>query len=124
MDGGKNMKIHVHSAERKENGWNMSCDETLQGLKPKRHMLVDSDACAFVYILEASDAFVYVVMPKAVWGALKEALATNEPIFLVGRDATIELEGIHEEVAYLIDNIKGNANYGEEMEQAVTAFFA
>ncbi|MCL6617277.1 MAG: hypothetical protein K6T39_09305, partial [Anoxybacillus ayderensis] len=67
---------------------------------------------------------VYVVMSKAVWGALKEALATNEPIFLVGRDATIELEGIHEEVAYLIDNIKENANYGEKMEQAVTAFFA
>lgn len=118
------MKIYVHTAEKKENGWHMICDAALHNLKPKRHMLVDSDACAFVYILEATDAFIYVVMPKAVWGAIKEALHTNAPMFLVGSDATIELEGIHEEVAYLIDNIKGNANYGEEMEQAVTAFFA
>ncbi|CUA79388.1 hypothetical protein [Anoxybacillus suryakundensis] len=124
MDGGQKMKIYVHTAEKKEHGWYVTCEASLQGLKPKRHMLVDSDECAFVYILEASDAFVYVVMSKDVWGAMKEALRTNEPMFLVGSDATIELEGIHEEVTYLIENIKGNANYGEEMEQAVTAFFA
>lgn len=57
-------------------------------------------------------------------GALKEVLATKEPVFLVGSDTTIALDGIHEEMAYLIENIKGNANYGDEMEQAVTAFFA
>ncbi|MCL9970406.1 hypothetical protein MX569_07300 [Anoxybacillus kestanbolensis] len=118
------MKIYVHTAEKKENGWYFLCEASLQGLQAKRHMLVDSDACAFAYILEAADAFVYVIMPKEVWGAIKEALRTNEPVFLVGNDATIELEGIHEEVAYLIENIAGNANYGEEMEQAVTAFFA
>ncbi|MCG6182600.1 hypothetical protein H1215_08145 [Anoxybacillus sp. LAT_38] len=123
-DGGTNMKIYVHTAEKKENGWYFLCEASLQGLQAKRHMLVDSDACAFAYILEAADAFVYVIMPKEVWGAIKEALRTNEPVFLVGNDATIELEGIHEEVAYLIENIAGNANYGEEMEQAVTAFFA
>ncbi|MGG3999361.1 hypothetical protein [Anoxybacillus kestanbolensis] len=118
------MKIYVHTAEKKENGWYFLCEASLQGLQPRQHMLVDSDECAFIYILEAEDAFVYVVMPKNVWGALKEVLVTKEPVFLVGSDTTIALDGIHEEIAYLIENIKGNANYGEEMEQAVTAFFA
>ena len=118
------MKIYVHAAERQERGWMMMCDASLQGFQPRQHMLVDSDECAFIYILEAEDAFVYVVMPKNVWGALKEVLATKEPVFLAGSDTTIALDGIHEEMAYLIENIKGNANYGDEMEQAVTAFFA
>jgi hypothetical protein len=36
---------------------------------------------------------------------------------------TIELTDIHDELSYLLENIKGNANYGEEMEKKVVETF-
>ena len=35
----------------------------------------------------------------------------------------LELNGFHDELGYLIENIKDNANYGEEMEERVKRIF-
>ncbi|KPC98746.1 hypothetical protein LR69_03081 [Geobacillus sp. BCO2] len=90
---------------------------------PKRHMLVDSDALAFAYILETDDRFLYVMIPKPWWPELKAALDAKEPVWLRCGERTLELEQFHDELSYLLENIRGNANYGEALEQAVQDVF-
>ncbi len=48
---------------------------------------------------------------------------TKIPVLLEAGDQTIELAGLHEELEYLLENIKDNANYGEEMEEKVKRVF-
>ena len=86
-------------------------------------MLVDSDALAFVYILETDDRFLYVIIPKQWWPELKAAFAEGEPIWLESEGMALELEQFGEELAYLLENIRDNANYGETFEQAVQEVF-
>ncbi|MGX1900563.1 hypothetical protein EDD69_10449 [Thermolongibacillus altinsuensis] len=120
-------KIYIDSVEKKEDGIYLivqSHSFSLENAKAKRYMLVDSDHLSFIYIMEVGDEFVYVVMPQHVWPNLKEAMLTNIPVFLKSNEVVIELEGMKEELTYLIDNIKGNANYGDEMEKAVTEMFS
>ncbi|RFU64115.1 UPF0738 family protein [Peribacillus glennii] len=93
------------------------------GLTPKGQMLVDSDGASFIYIMENEDDYTYISLPEAVWPKLKAAMADKIPAFLSERDNKIELEGIYEELAYLIDNIQGNSNYGEEFVSRVEQVF-
>lgn len=51
------------------------------------------------------------------------AYAQKIPVVLEAGDQTIELAGLHEELEYLLENIKDNANYGEEMEGKVKRVF-
>ncbi|KAF1680189.1 hypothetical protein [Bacillus sp. SKDU12] len=90
--------------------------------KPSGQMLVDSDRFAFVYILELADSFEYVMIKEDVWPELKQAHAKRLPVVLKAGDKTIELAGLHEELEYLLENIKDNANYGE-MEEKVKRVF-
>ncbi|CAM3994619.1 hypothetical protein NSQ51_04160 [Geobacillus sp. FSL K6-0789] len=95
----------------------------LARVTPKRHMLVDSDALAFAYILETDDRFLYVMIPKPWWPELKAALDAKEPVWLRCGERTLELEQFHDELSYLLENIRGNANYGEALERAVQEMF-
>ncbi|MBB5325543.1 hypothetical protein HNQ34_002644 [Anoxybacillus tepidamans] len=96
---------------------------SLEGAIPKRYMLTDSDHLSFIYILEAVDEFIYVFIPQKFWGEMKEVLAQSLNVFLQAGATELELIGFKEELAYLIENIEGNANYGEEMEKAVKDTF-
>jgi hypothetical protein len=91
--------------------------------EPKRYMLADSDGLSFIYILEAADEFIYVTIPQPLWREMKEALHQPSPVFLQCGGRELELSSFQEELAYLIENIEGNANYGEEMEKAVKEAF-
>lgn len=95
---------------------------SLEEAVPKRYMLVNSDEQAFVYILEQGDEFIYVSIPKRCWQGIKEVLAKSLTVWLQAGNE-LELIGFSEELAYLIENIEGNANYGEEMEKAVKETF-
>jgi len=95
---------------------------SLEEAIPKRYMLVNSDEQAFVYILEQGDEFIYVSIPKRCWQGIKEVLAKPLAVWLQAGNE-LELIGFSEELAYLIENIEGNANYGEEMEKAVKETF-
>ncbi|MBU8787341.1 MULTISPECIES: UPF0738 family protein [Bacillus] len=91
--------------------------------KPAGRMLADSDHFAFVYILEQGDSFQYAILNESIWPDMKSALDRHIPVFLnIGKEE-LELEGFHTELQYLIDNIKDNANYGEEMEERVKRAF-
>ncbi|MCY7855704.1 hypothetical protein [Bacillus sonorensis] len=91
--------------------------------KPAGRMLADSDHFAFVYILEQGDSFQYVMLDERIWSDMKSALDQHIPVFLIIGDRQLELIGLHDELRYLIENIKDNANYGEEMEERVKRVF-
>ncbi|MBA2874943.1 UPF0738 family protein [Thermaerobacillus caldiproteolyticus] len=96
---------------------------SLEGAKAKHYMLTDSDHLAFIYILEVNDEFVYVTIPQSLWKDLKAVLSGEFRVFLQSGTMRLELPQFKEELAYLLENIEGNANYGEEMEKAVKEIF-
>lgn len=119
-------KLMVEKIEkRNERLWLISNDSpfSLEHAKPKNHMLVDSDNIAFIYILETEEDFIYVTIPYEHWTDMKQVLTESIPVFLQSGTAELELTNFKEELAYLIENIDGNANYGEQMEQTVKEIF-
>ncbi|AMX83244.1 hypothetical protein GS3922_05865 [Geobacillus subterraneus] len=121
-----NNKVTVERAERKDGRLWLHVDDVpvpLANVTPKRHMLVDSDGLAFVYILETADRFLYVIIPRQWWPELKAAFAKEETIWLESGGTAVELEQFGEELAYLLENIRGNANYGETLERSVQEVF-
>ncbi|MGG3623171.1 hypothetical protein ABES25_06350 [Bacillus gobiensis] len=92
-------------------------------IKATGQMLVDSDNFAFVYVLEYKQAFYYAILQEQVWPQINNALESDMPVYISIGSRTIELIGIHEELSYLLGNIKDNANYGEEMEKKVIDAF-
>lgn len=96
----------------------------IQGLQAKGQMLVDSDNLAFIYILETADEFVYAGLPHTIWTELREAKDKGLKVILQIKEQNLELIDLFDELDYLLENIKGNANYGEEMEKKVVELFA
>lgn len=86
-------------------------------------MLVDSDGLSFVYLLETEEAYTYIIIPHHYWKDLKTALTKQLPVFLTNNHDRILLTGFQEELAYLIENIKGNSNYGDKMVTEVEVVF-
>jgi hypothetical protein len=116
----------VEKVEKRDERLSLISDHppfSLEQAKPKNHMLVDSDKIAFIYILETDEDFIYVVIPYQFWTDIKQVLTDNIPIFLQSGTIELELTNFKEELTYLIENIDGNANYGEQMEQAVKEIF-
>ena len=96
----------------------------MQGLQAKGQMLVDSDQLAFIYILETADEFVYAGLPHTIWTELREAKDKGLKVILKIKEQNLELVDLFDELDYLLENIKGNANYGEEMENKVVQLFS
>ncbi|TYS31993.1 hypothetical protein [Bacillus pumilus] len=97
-------------------------EEQIQKAKASGQMLVDSDHFAFVYILENEESFSYLILGEHTWAPLKEAMNHDLPVYLAAEDHLLELIQLHQELHYLIDNIKDNANYGD-MEEKVKSTF-
>lgn len=119
-------KIYIKSLEQIDDAlifYAENTDIAVQELQPKQHMLVDSDNLAFLYILESEQGFVYVSIPHTVWPEWKQLQAEAQKAYVKVNEAMIELEGLQEELEYLIHNIEGNANYGEELVHQVETIF-
>ncbi|MCT2342763.1 hypothetical protein [Niallia taxi] len=119
-------KLQVLNAEIADTKIILEVDESypVSQLTPKGQILVDSDSFAFIYIAEKEDEYVYIVLHKDIWLSIKKGLAANLKLYLSNGQDNLELIDWKEEMEYLIDNIEGNGNYGEEMEQAVTSVFS
>jgi hypothetical protein len=96
---------------------------SLNNYKASGQMLVDSDGLSFVYLLEKEEDYTYIVIPNTVWNELKTALTEQLPVYLSNQGERLLLNQFHEELSYLIENIKGNSNYGEKMVNEVEAVF-
>ena len=86
-------------------------------------MLVDSDGLSFIYLLEKEEDYTYIVIPNTVWNEIKIALTEQLPVYLSNQSERNLIKQFHEELSYLIENIKGNSNYGEKMVNEVEAIF-
>ncbi|EOR22263.1 hypothetical protein KGR20_01485 [Cytobacillus oceanisediminis] len=95
----------------------------LESTKACGQILVDSDSLAFIYLLEKENEYVYLEIPEKVWKDCKEAVDSNDAFFVKDANGEILLESFKEEIEYLIENIRGNGNYGEDMEKAVSSIF-
>lgn len=95
----------------------------LENTMASGQMLVDSDSLAFIYLLEKENEYVYLEIPEMVWKDCKVALEANNAFFIKALNGELLLENFKEELEYLIENIRGNGNYGEEMEKAVSSVF-
>ncbi|WP_453990442.1 UPF0738 family protein [Bacillus nitroreducens] len=94
------------------------------GLSASGQMLVDSDSLAFIYKLENEQEFIYVSLNSDLWPSLKNIIAEKQQVFLhLDDNHEIELIDIIPELEYLLQNIEGNANYGEEMVELVEKTF-
>ncbi|MEH6889145.1 hypothetical protein V7024_05295 [Bacillus sp. JJ864] len=119
-------KIQVKSVENRENALIFCAENTelcVEGLQARSHVLVDSDNLSFLYILENETAFIYVSIPHTCWEEVKQAMKSDKTMFVRIQDVEIELEQMKEELEYLIGNIEGNANYGEELVNEVERVF-
>lgn len=96
---------------------------SLEQVAASNKMLVDSDNLSFIYILETPSEFIYVSVKDTYWQDLKKAMEEKKAIVLVVDKVALLLTNIEEELGYLLENIKDNANYGEEMEKRVNDIF-
>ncbi|WP_077211201.1 hypothetical protein [Bacillus dakarensis] len=95
----------------------------LDHLRATGQMLVDSDGLSFIYLTENADEYTYISISDGVWNDLKKAMDLNMPVYVSNEKDTLELVNFLEELSYLIENIKGNSNYGEEMVAKVESIF-
>jgi hypothetical protein len=87
-------------------------------------MLVDSDQLSFIYIVDNEDGYQYVTIPEAAWNAIQQGLQGELEVFLANAGGKLKLDSFRGEMKYLIENITGNSNYGEEMVTKVEQVFA
>ncbi|SEN15391.1 hypothetical protein SAMN05192533_109189 [Mesobacillus persicus] len=99
-------------------------ETNLSQLSPVGQMLVDSDQLAFIYIVDLDGEYTYVTIPVESWKVLSEAIVIpNLQVYLVNKESRLKLQAFIEEMTYLIENIKGNSNYGAEMVEKVETIF-
>ncbi len=92
-------------------------------LEPVGQMLADSENCSFIYLAELDGEYTYISIPVSLWPDIKRCFVHGGEPILVHGDMKLELTGFREELEYLIENIKGNSNYGEKMAGAVERIF-
>lgn len=117
--------IHFTKAVWNESGVVLHAEKPVKmtGIQAAGQMIVDSDEMAFVYLLEDKDEFIYLYIHDSVWKDLGKAMKEEARLFAAGEDTTLELTSWQEELTYLISNIEGNSNYGEEMVGKVESVF-
>ena len=119
-------KIKIMNAE-----WNNNEELVLQveegasilEMKPMGQMLVDSDQLSFIYVVDKDDDYTYISIPESTWPKLKNALENSAEVYITDQKDQLLLTDFHEELSHLIENIKGNSNYGEAMVEKVEALF-
>ncbi|MDQ0215650.1 hypothetical protein J2S13_002068 [Oikeobacillus pervagus] len=117
-------KLHIkQSFFEKGNLYLLSEEVHFQNIEACGRMIVDSDEFAFVYLLEEDNEFIYLYIHENTWKDLEQAMNNGGAIIVKGKEDEIILEGIQEELSYLIENIEGNSNYGEEMVKKVEDIF-
>ncbi|WP_280769247.1 hypothetical protein [Salipaludibacillus daqingensis] len=99
-------------------------DENWKNLDAVGRILVDSEGKAFVYLLENKQGYHHVRISHEHWAELADGLSVNKTPLLILNEhdkSGKELIYLWDEMKLLLDNIKGNGNYGtlfvEEVEK-------
>ncbi|WP_064092271.1 UPF0738 family protein [Rossellomorea aquimaris] len=86
-------------------------------------IIADSEQFSFVYLAENEEEYVYLYLEEPMWEEIKRALENNTPVIAKSDNYSLSLDQFHEELSYLISNIEGNGNYGDEMVKKVESVF-
>jgi hypothetical protein len=116
-------RITILSANIEDNLLQLNTKESIYGLIPGEQILVDSDQFSFIYLMEDKEDYTYIVLSEQIWSSLKTALEQKLPVWLTFKDEKKELTNFLEELEYVLSNIRGNSNYGEEMLTKVDDIF-
>jgi hypothetical protein len=116
-------KIIIQTAILTENELILETDEFINGLIPGEQILVDSDNSAFIYLMEDQNDYTYIVLSENLWPYLKTANEKKLPLLVKSNQEQIELISFLDELEYILSNIKGNSNYGDELVTKVEEFF-
>ncbi|UTR05001.1 hypothetical protein MM326_12870 [Alkalihalobacillus sp. LMS6] len=121
--------LHVKAVEVEEEVATVYLEQELderlgKEMKDGERILVDSDEFAFIYIIEDEEGFYGIRFDEQVWPQLKEGFNKGTTYFLKLNEMTrLTLAEFNEEMTFLLENIRGNGNYGEAFEQTVKAMF-
>ncbi|RSK26498.1 hypothetical protein EJF36_06285 [Bacillus sp. HMF5848] len=102
-------------------------EETMPlNIQANGQMLVDSDNLAFIYLLENDESYIYASIKEDFWHDISNACKMDVTFILKSAQSETEIELVNfkEEMTYLISNIEGNSNYGEEMVTKVMNAFS
>ena len=102
---------------------NAESNVNIAALKPREQILVDSDHLSFIYLMDYENEYTYISIADFIWPELKQALEYQSSVFLNIQESRILLPNFLEELSYLIENIIGNSNYGEQMVDKVEQIF-
>ncbi|MEH7073742.1 hypothetical protein [Neobacillus drentensis] len=116
-------KITIHEGYITEDKLMLQTNETINTLVPGEQILVDSDHCSFIYLMEDKDDYTYIVLPEQIWPLLKTAQEEKLPIWVTFNDEKKELLNFHDEFDFVLTNIKDNSNYGEKLVSKVESIF-
>lgn len=119
-------QIIISSAEWIEDRLIFSTEYTdfiLDEWKPHEHMLVDSNHLTFLYMLESKEDYCYVTIPHTYWKFCKALMVRQKKAYIRFDGKELELKKMKEELQYLVQNIEGNANYGETLVKTVEEIF-
>lgn len=112
------MRIYVNEIKITDDQILCYTEKPTEGLTEAGQVLVDSDNYAFVCLLDDGSSYSYLSFVQETWTMLND----NRDKKLIVND-TLELENFFNELDYLLDNIKGNSNYGKEFVAAVEETF-
>ena len=73
--------------------------------------------------MENQEVYTYIDMKEPIWPLLKKVLEQPIPVWILFEDEQLELTNFYEELTELINNIRGNSNYGAEMVTKVEEIF-
>jgi Family of unknown function (UPF0738) len=110
-----NKRISIDKADFKDKKLLLQASESINGLIPSEQILVDSKQFSFVYLMDHPEGYTYIDIPEPIWPLLKRTLAEKTPVWIQFKTEELELTNFYVELVDLLNNIKGNSNYGEEM---------
>ncbi|MBT2653878.1 hypothetical protein J7E81_01280 [Bacillus sp. ISL-18] len=116
-------KIIIQTAVLTDSKLILETDESINGLIPGEQILVDSDHSAFIYLMEDQEDYTYIVLSEDLWSYLKTANEQKLSVLVSSNKEQIELINFHDELEYILSNIKGNSNYGDELVTKVERLF-
>jgi hypothetical protein len=118
-----NKRITISEANFIDSKLYLYANEPISRLKPTEQILVDSKGFSFVYLMEDLEGYTYIDIKDSIWPLLKKVLDQQTPVWILFGDEQLELTNFYEELTDLINNIRGNSNYGAEMVTKVEEIF-
>lgn len=111
------MRLYINEIKIKDDILYCYTEDSIKGLSEVGQMLVDSDNYAFAYTLDDGKAYAYLISYK------KHGRCCMKTWLKIIINDELELTEFHQELTYILDNIKGNNNYGKEFVATVEETF-